>query len=707
MKNKYGQLEIKDSIAVIWFDMEDSPQNVISPEMISYVDPFLKEVAENNEIKGAVLISKKKDFIAGADIKFFDTVKKGEWLAIGRNAHNILDVISSSVKPVIAAIDGACLGAGLEIALACQGRICSDSRHTKLALPEVQLGILPGGGGTQRLPQLVGLQMALDMMLTGKNIYPAKAKKIGLIDAVVSPYALLRAAIEAAKNFRPKIIRKTIKDSLLENNPIGRKIIFDQAAKKVYGFTKGNYPAPAKILACVKTGYESRKKGFEAELSGFDALMQTPESKQLRNIFFNMTDKKKNPYEKNIVKPVNKMAIIGAGFMGAGIAEISTAKNIEVVLKDIDYKTTSAAKADIWQNLSKKVKRKSITRFDAEVQINKIESQTDYQNFEQVDIIIEAVFEDLNLKQKILADCESQANSKTIFASNTSALEINKIAAKALRPELVIGMHYFSPVPKMPLLEIVKGSYTANWVVATCFQLGIRQGKTCIVVNDGPGFYTTRILAPMLNEALLLLDEGVDILKVDEWMKEAGYPVGPYNLIDEVGIDVGAHIMEGDLMDRFLERPGAVASQALKAMFSAGYEGRKNKKGFYEYDAKTGKRKKNKVNTQVYQYFKRGAAQNAPDVNHIKDRIFLAMLNEAAHCLDDKIIESPKDGDVGAIFGLGFPPFTGGPFRYTDAVGALNIVDRLKKLQQICGDRYAPAQCLTEMAKNNQKFYNS
>jgi len=705
MKNKYGQLEIIDSIAVIWFDMEDSPQNVISPEMISYVDPFLKEVAENSEIKGAILISKKKDFIAGADIKFFDTVKPGEWLAIGRNAHNILDVISSSTKPVIAAINGACLGAGLEIALACQARICTNSSHTKLALPEVQLGILPGGGGTQRLPQLVGLQVALDMMLTGKNIYPAKAKKIGLVDAVVSPYALLRSAIEAAKNFRPKTPRKNMKDTLLENNPIGRKIIFDQAAKKIYSLTKGNYPAPEKILACVKAGYESRKKGFESELSGFDALLQTPESKQLRNIFFNMTDKKKNPFEKNLVKPVNKMAIIGAGFMGAGVAEISTAKNIDVILKDVDYKATSAAKAGIWKNLSKKINRKSINRFDAEVQINKIESQTDYHNFEHADIIIEAVFEDLNLKQTILAECEAQTKGKSIFASNTSALEINKIAAKALYPELVVGMHYFSPVPKMPLLEIVKGNQTADWVVATCFQLGIQQGKTCIVVNDGPGFYTTRILAPMLNEALLLLDEGVDILKVDEWMKEVGYPVGPYNLLDEVGIDVGAHIMEGDLMDRFLERPGAVASQALKTMFKAGFKGKKNRKGFYEYDSKTGKRKKNRVNTQVYQYFKRSAAQDASNVEHIKDRILLAMVNEAAHCLDDGIIESPKDGDIGAIFGLGFPPFTGGPFRYMDSIGASKIINRLKQLQQVCGDRYKPASCIVEKVASNKKFY--
>ncbi len=707
MQNKYGQLEVKDDIAIIWLDMQDSPQNIISPEMIIYVDPFLKEVAENPTIKGAVLISKKKDFIAGADIKFFDTVKPGEWHAIGRNGHNILDVISSSPKPVIAAIDGACLGAGLEIALACQARICSDAKHTKMALPEVQLGILPGGGGTQRLPQLVGLQVALDMMLTGKNIYPSKAKKIGLVNAVVSPYALLRSAMEAAKNYRPKSMHKNMKDTLLENNVIGRKIVFDQAAKKVYALTKGNYPAPKKILACVKAGYESRKKGFEAELNGFDELLQTPESKQLRNIFFNMTDKKKNPYEKELIKPINHMAIIGAGLMGAGIAEISAVKGIDVILKDVDFKATSSAKALIWENLSKKIKRKSLSRFDAELQMTKIVSQTSYENFDRTNIIIEAVFEELDLKQKILAECEAQTKGETIFASNTSALEINKIAAKAQHPELLIGLHYFSPVPKMPLLEIVKGNQTADWVVATCLQLGIQQGKTCIVVNDGPGFYTTRILAPMLNEALLLLDEGVDILKVDEWMKEVGYPVGPYNLIDEVGIDVGAHIMEGDLMDRFLERPGAVASPALKAMFKAGYKGKKNQKGFYQYDAKTGKRSKNKVDTSVYQYFKRSAAQHVPEVSHIKDRILLAMVNEAAHCLDDQIIESPKDGDIGAIFGLGFPPFTGGPFRYVDATGASKIVDRLKQLQQICGDRYAPANCLVEMASLNKKFYAS
>jgi len=708
MENKYGQLEVKDTVGIIWLDMEGSAQNTISAEMMDYVEPFLKEVTGNDAIKAAVLISRKKDFIAGADIKFFDTVKPGEWMEIGRNGHGILDVISSSAKPVIAAINGACLGAGLEIALACHGRICTNAKHTKMALPEVQLGILPGGGGTQRLPQLVGLQVALDMMLTGKNIYPQKAKKTGLVDAVVNPYGLLRAATEAAKNYRNKTYKepKSLKDNLLENNPLGRKIVFDQAEKKVLALTKGNYPAPERILECVKAGFESRQKGFEAELKYFDELLQTPVSKQLRNIFFNITEKKKNPYKKEAIKAVKTLAIIGAGFMGAGVAEISSAKNIDVILKDIDFKTTSSAKAQIWGNLMKKVKRKSMTRFEADLQMNKVVSQVDYKNFDTADLVIEAVFEDLNLKQKILEDCEQHSKTDTIFASNTSALSIDKIAAKAARPELVIGMHYFSPVPKMPLLEIVKGTKTADWVVATCLQLGIQQGKTCIVVNDGPGFYTTRILAPMLNEALLLLDEGVDITKVDEMMKEVGYPVGPYNLIDEVGIDVGAHIMEGELMDRFLERPGAVASQSLKAMFEAGYQGRKNKVGFYKYDAKTGKRSKNKVNTDAYKFFKRNASQNELETNYIKDRILLAMVNEAAHCLDDKIINNPKDGDIGAIFGLGFPPFTGGPFQYIDTVGASKIIDRLNQLKSKCGNRYEPASCIVEMATVNKKFYD-
>ena len=320
------------------------------------------------------------------------------------------------------------------------------------------------------------------------------------------------------------------------------------------------------------------------------------------------------------------------------------------------------------------------------------------------EIIIEAVFEDLKLKQNILKDVEANAKPNTIFATNTSALPIKAIAANAKNPELVIGMHYFSPVPKMPLLEIIKTDKTADWVIATCFDVGVRQGKTVIVVNDGPGFYTTRILAPLMNEAQLMLDEGGDILQIDREMNLFGYPVGPITLSDEVGIDVGAHIMSGELMQEMLkQRPDFKVSKTLLEISKAGYKGRKNKKGFYKYD-ESGKKVSVQVDPNIYSFYG-GNTRKKFDANEIHMRCVMAMVNEAALCLEEGIIENPLDGDIGAIFGLGFPPFRGGPFRYVDTLGAQQVVDILNDLAATHGARFKPAQILVDYAKSGKKFY--
>jgi 3-hydroxyacyl-CoA dehydrogenase/enoyl-CoA hydratase/3-hydroxybutyryl-CoA epimerase len=319
-------------------------------------------------------------------------------------------------------------------------------------------------------------------------------------------------------------------------------------------------------------------------------------------------------------------------------------------------------------------------------------------------MIIEAVFEDLKIKHKVLAETEAAIRPDCIFASNTSALPISEIAAKSKKPENVIGMHYFSPVPKMPLLEIIVTDKTADWVTATALEVGIRQGKTCIVVKDGPGFYTTRILCPLLNEALLLLEDGADMLQLDKVMRQFGFPVGPVTLMDEVGIDVGAHITEGGLGVLFEQR-GGKASDAMKKMAVAGYKGRKNKKGFYLYDEKTGKKIRGKVNEDAYRFFG-GNTRKQFSPEEVQDRISLMMVNEAVYCLQEGILLSARDGDIGAVFGLGFPPFLGGPFRYIDTIGADKIVAKMEALQQKFGNRFKPAAMLTEYAKAGKKFHS-
>jgi 3-hydroxyacyl-CoA dehydrogenase/enoyl-CoA hydratase/3-hydroxybutyryl-CoA epimerase len=708
MKNKYVEIEKRDGVAIIWMDEQDSKINKIGPDMIDTFNPMMDELEKDSEVIAAVMISRKKDFIAGADIEAFANVKQeGDWQPIAKKGHEILNRIQNSKKPVVAAINGACMGAGLEIALACAARVASDNPKTVLSLPEVKLGLLPGGGGTQRLPRLVGIQKALDMMLTGKNVYAYPAKKMGLVDQTCTKEALLDAALFMAKKIAKSPLKRTDKRSgmekFLEGNPITRGIIFKKAKEMVDRQTKGNYPAPYEIMECVRIGMSSgEKKGYAEEVKRFEKLILTPESFQLRGIFFAMTEKKKNP-QADLAKPVDTMAMVGAGFMGAGIAQVSAAKDVRVLLKDIKQETITQARKTIWKDIGKKVKRKAMPQLDADRLMNRIAGQLDYNNFEKADVVIEAVFEDLKLKHRVIEECESAMRDDAIFASNTSALPIGEIAKASKRPEQVIGMHYFSPVPKMPLLEIVVTDQTADWVTSTCYDLGVKQGKTVIVVKDGPGFYTTRILAPLLGEALNMLEEGADALQIDKVLKKFGFPVGPVTLMDEVGIDVGAHIMSGELMQHFIAtRKGVKASDGLKKMFDAGYHGRKNKKGFYKYD-ENGK-KTRELDDNVYSFFG-GNNRKKFDEQEMYERIGMSMVSEAALCLQEGIIANPLDGDVGAVFGLGFPPFRGGPFRYMDTLGAQETVDIFNRLAEKHGERFLPPQIIVDKAKAGEKFY--
>lgn len=696
-----------NGVLTIWMDLKGEKVNKVGPDSVGLFDGVFDIINNDADVKAIVLASRKKDFVAGADIDSFQNVKQpGDWSPVTEKGHDILMRIEKSKKPVVAAIHGNALGAGLEIALACTARICSDDRSTKMALPEVKLGLLPGGGGTQRLPRLIGLQGALDMMLTGKNAFPGKAKKIGLVDKVVHESVLHASAVKFALELTKKKIKREdkreFKDRIIEG-PLSM-IVFQQARKTVLKQTHGNYPAPMRIIDCVEAGWtKGVKKGYAAEVKYFEELLLGQESKQLINIFFAMTDKKKNP-NPELVKPVDNIAMIGAGFMGAGITEVSITNGYNVQLKDISEETITQAYKTINKTFAKRVKRRAMTSLEQGELLGKIHPSLTYEGFEHNDVVIEAVFEDINLKHRVIKEVEGVTAKNCIFASNTSALPISEIAKASSRPELVIGMHYFSPVPKMPLLEIIRTKQTADWVVATCYEIGKQQGKTCIVVQDGPGFYTTRILAPLMNEALLMLDEGGDILQIDKEMNLFGFPVGPVTLMDEVGIDVGAHIMSGDLMKSALESSGRTMniSYTLLEVSKGGYKGRKNKKGFYQYDDKG--KKKPVVDRGIYTYFG-GNTRKKTKGEDIQMRGGMMMINEAVYCLQEGIIENPLDGDIGAIFGLGFPPFLGGPFRYIDTIGATEVVRIMEDLKERFGPRFEPATLLREHAASGKKFY--
>jgi 3-hydroxyacyl-CoA dehydrogenase/enoyl-CoA hydratase/3-hydroxybutyryl-CoA epimerase len=708
IKSDLFRLEIEEGIATIWIDSQKDKMNIVSPSLIGDFENVFKEIETNEDIIGAILISAKKDFIAGADIKSFKGEKVGDFQPFSRKGHELLQKIEDSKKPIVSAIHGTCYGLGVELSLACNSRVCSNDSKTKLALPEVKLGLLPGGGGTQRLPRLVGLQASLDMMLTGKNIFPSKAKRIGLVDEVVHQSKLHNAAKKIVlsiikNNFQRKKVKKSFTVKLLDGTSLGRSVVFSQAKKTVLRLTKGNYPAPIEIIECVKIGLQKGlKAGYEAEVIKFEKLILSNVSSALRNLFFTTTDKKKNPYKVDL-KNTQKIGVIGAGFMGEGITEVSINSGMDVLLKDLDDEMIHQARKNIWENLNRKVKRRQMSKVSAKTTAQKAVGQLDYKGFNNIDVVVEAIVENMTVKKKLIKELESICKDDFIFASNTSSLPLTEMSEEAKNPENVVGMHYFSPVTKMPLLEIIKTNKTSVQAIATCYEIGKRQGKTCIVVNDAPGFYVNRILCPYLLEALILIEEGVRIEQIDKALKNLGMPVGPVALLDEVGIDVGVHVMSGNMTDLIKDRDGIKLNYSMPKMLEDGLSGRKSKKGFYNYVKKKGKVKKGKVNEGVYKYFDSPVAKKIND-KEITERCILILLNEAVWALEEGIIENITDGDIGGVFGIGFLPWSGGPFSYMNQTGISNIVDKMKHYQNLYGNKFQPRPMLIKMVEKNEKF---
>ena len=708
MEKTFNLTRRDDGIAILTMDVPGETMNTLKAQFGPEISEILAEIKSDPHIRGLVLISGKKDsFVAGADISMLDACKTAaDAKALSQQGHVVFNELEALKIPVVAAIHGACLGGGLELALACHQRVCSDDGKTMLGVPEVQLGLLPGGGGTQRLPRLVGITTALDMMLTGKQIRPKQALKMGLVNDVVPQTILLQTAVEMALAGKraPKPVKKSLVNQVLEGTSFGRNIIFDQATKQVEKKTQGNYPAPAKIIDCVRQGIaKGMQKGLEVEASHFAELVVSKESEALRSIFFATTEmKKETGAEGATPRKVKKAVILGGGLMGGGIASVTTTKaKIPVSVKDISEKGLSNALAYAYKLLDKGVKRRHMTPAARDNLMALMTTTTEYKGVNDADIVVEAVFEDLALKHQMVKDIERECGEHTIFASNTSSLPISQIAEAATRPENVIGLHYFSPVEKMPLVEVIAHAKTSPETIATTVAFARKQGKTPIVVQDGAGFYVNRILALYMNEAAQLLLEGQSVEHLDKALVKFGFPVGPITLLDEVGIDVGAKIspiLEKELGERFK------APAAFDKLLGDDRKGRKNGKGFYQYGQKDSSKKAKVVDESVYGVLGIKPGTNK-DVKAVAERCVVQMLNEAVRCLDDGIIASPRDGDIGAIFGIGFPPFLGGPFHYIDTLGAANLVKILEGYQSQFGNRFEPCERLKTMAQENAHFF--
>lgn len=695
----------EQNIAWLSIDVPGEKMNTLQAAFAEEMEAIFVQLAEHkSSLKGLILHSLKPDnFVAGADVRMLDACTSAkEAQALAEKGQQMFQQLADLPYPVVAAIHGPCLGGGLELALACDYRVCTDSDKTRLGLPEVQLGLLPGSGGTQRLPRLIGLLPSLDMILTGKQLRAKKAKKLGVVDQVVPHTILLDVAkdlVEKHSGSKKAKRKVSAKEKLMANTGLGRKVIFEQAAKKTREKTRGNYPAADAILEVIRFGLEKGfDKGQQKEAERFGELVMTPESKALRSIFFATTEMKKEHGSDAEPKAVSRAAVLGGGLMGAGISHVSVAKaKVPVRIKDVSNDGVLNALKYNYKLFDKQRKRRILSKAELQSKMLQLSGGTDFTSFNHTDMVIEAVFEDLALKQQMVADVETHAKASTIFATNTSSLPIHQIAEKAQRPENVVGLHYFSPVEKMPLVEVIPHQGTSDETISTAVDFARKQGKTPIVVKDCAGFYVNRILAPYMNEAAQVLMSGEPIEQLDTALLNFGFPVGPITLLDEVGVDIGAKIMPilvAELGERFQ------GPDVFDKLLNDDRKGRKSGKGFYTY-----KGKKKEVDKSVYKLLGLTPESKMAE-NEIAMRCVLPMLNEAVRCLDEGIIRSPRDGDIGAIFGIGFPPFLGGPFRYMDQIGIKQLVEIMNEHAQKYGDRFAPCDGLLTRAGIDASFYS-
>jgi 3-hydroxyacyl-CoA dehydrogenase/enoyl-CoA hydratase/3-hydroxybutyryl-CoA epimerase len=683
-----------DGVCVLTFDKPDSSANVFDRATLIELREHLDFVAHNHDLRGLVLASAKNAvFVAGADLhSLTQSAENGTLLEIVELGQSTFNRLASLAIPTVAAIHGAALGGGLEVCLACDYRVASTDRATRLGLPETQLGIIPAWGGSTRLPRLIGLPNALDIILAGKTLAPKPSLKCGLVDDLAPRERLLDAARRLVQRGKPRR-----KSHWLVNNPIARRIIASRALVAVMGRTRGNYPAVLRALEVVTRGVaRPLAEALRLEADAILELASTEACRNLVRVFFLQERAKKLKVASVAETPIKRAAVIGAGVMGAGIAQWLSARGLPVVLRDINAEQVARGMATVEKLYRDAVKRHLFTPVEARQGLDRVFPAPDEVPLGQTDLIIEAAVEKLELKKQLFRRLDESARPEAILATNTSALPVSDIAAATRHPERVVGIHFFNPVHRMQLVEVVVGRQTSPATTQRAVRLVQQIGKLPVVVADRPGFLVNRVLMPYLLEAGRLFEAGARIRDLDEAMLEFGMPMGPMRLLDEVGIDVSLHVattLAAAFADRMHLPP------LLKQMIDSGLLGRKSGRGFYVHHRDSGE-----INDGV-NLFQTGDSARGLAPEELQQRMVLLMANEAARCLEEAVVRAPEDVDFGMIMGTGFAPFRGGPLRYADSLGAAKVVELMTRLVEAGQPHFKPCALLSAKAEAGETFY--
>lgn len=704
-----------DGLTILTFDdKSDEKVNKLSKNALLELDQLLDQIKNNQKISCLLIRSAKKGiFIAGADINEIKDISDPEdAMNKAQQGQLIIHKISKLLFPTVAAINGACVGGGLELALACDYRVVSDNKKVQIGLPEVQLGIIPGFGGTQRLPRLIGLMDAMPLILTSKLINGEKAYKQKIADALFATEFFEEQAIQFAEEIVQKGRHKRAlarrKPSFMNNvvnSVFFRWFIFNQSYSLIMK-SGGHYPAAIAAHQAVKQGYPlSMEKGLRKEIENFGTVASGRICKNLIQLFFTNEDLKKEYADEKASSEESSalVGVLGAGVMGGGIAWLFSNKGYHVRLKDISWSAISLGYQSCKKIYDQLIKIRKIKKKELSLYMSKISGTLHYTGFAQTKIVIEAIIENLDIKKKTFFELENHVSDDTILATNTSALSVNEMASVLKKPERFIGVHFFNPVNRMPLVEIIPAEKTSEEVITKTVGLIRKLGKTPIVVKDCPGFLVNRILTPYVNEAVHLLQEGADIKTVDKTMEKFGMPMGPFVLADNVGLDVGYKVA------KILEvgyGPRMATPQFLEEIHQMkGVLGKKTGKGFYLHN-----KKKIEVNQELLHQLQSWQNKNhitpkSIEPLEIENRLAVVLINEAARCIDEGVVKNAAYLDMAMLMGTGFPPFRGGVLRYADELGIKNVLDSLSKYEKVYGQRYTPAKKIVQMVEKKQTFY--